>query len=62
MHGWWFDIANADVLSFSEKKGEYVLIDDAKAEELLQRLQIDPNKRLPSDGLHPYWLEPFNKN
>eukprot|EP01111_Echinosteliopsis_oligospora_P011926 TRINITY_DN4037_c0_g1_i1.p1 TRINITY_DN4037_c0_g1~~TRINITY_DN4037_c0_g1_i1.p1 ORF type:complete len:277 (+),score=76.88 TRINITY_DN4037_c0_g1_i1:104-934(+) len=38
VHAWWFDIMNADVYSFSERKQKFVLIDDSKAEEILKRL------------------------
>jgi hypothetical protein len=30
LHGWWFDVANADVYSYSQGKNKFVLIDEAK--------------------------------
>lgn len=38
IHGWWFDIATADVYAFEEKEGKFVLIDEKEAEVLLQKL------------------------
>ncbi|KAL0479743.1 carbonic anhydrase [Acrasis kona] len=55
LHGWWFDIKNADVYSFSEKKKEFVLIDDAKAEELLEKIGGDPAE-VKTDAKLPYWM------
>jgi len=60
LHGWWFDIGNADVYSFSEKKNEFVLIDDAKIEELLERLQGDPSQ-VKTDGTLPHWMGKYFK-
>jgi hypothetical protein len=60
LHGWWFDIANADVYSFSQKKGEYVLIDDAKAGELLDRIMDDnpeeAKQKAEDYRAWPYWV------
>lgn len=61
LHGWWFDIANADVYSFSEKKSEYVLIDDAKASELLEDrfdIKVDASM-LGENSPYPYWIENY---
>jgi carbonic anhydrase len=55
LHGWWFDIANADVYSFSAKKGEFVILDDKKAQELLVRFNIEHEKE-PSNNAWPYWV------
>eukprot|EP01027_Heterolobosea_sp_BB2_P012532 GEZU01018155.1.p1 GENE.GEZU01018155.1~~GEZU01018155.1.p1 ORF type:complete len:249 (-),score=65.72 GEZU01018155.1:84-830(-) len=65
LHGWWFDIANADVYSFSEKKQRFVLIDDAKAEELLQRIagptaqQQSSSSTSTNDNGNPLWMDPY---
>ena len=34
IHGWWFDIARADVYAFDPKLGRFILIDEAAAERL----------------------------
>lgn len=38
IHGWWFDLAQADVYSYEEDIKKFVLIDEGEAERLLQRL------------------------
>jgi carbonic anhydrase len=38
IHGWWFDIANADVYAFNRKANRFVLIDEAEAEKIMQEL------------------------
>jgi len=38
LHAWWFDIGKADVYSFSEKREEWVLIDEEKANQLLDKI------------------------
>ena len=37
LHAWWFDIGQASVYSFSENKGQYVVIDEMKAFEMLHK-------------------------
>jgi carbonic anhydrase len=37
VHGWWFDIAQADVYAYEEELGRFVLIDEAVAERLVER-------------------------
>jgi carbonic anhydrase len=37
VHGWWFDIAKADVYCFELSLGRFVLIDDKEAELILSR-------------------------
>lgn len=39
IHGWWFDIAKADVYAFEDELKSFVLIDEAEAERLIQRLK-----------------------
>jgi len=39
LHGWWFEIKNADVYGYDENLGRFVLIDAAEAERLLSRLE-----------------------
>lgn len=36
LHGWWFDIANAEVLHFDGGAGRFVVIDEQEAERLLE--------------------------
>jgi len=38
LHGWWFDIAQAEVLAYEEESERFVVIDEAEAERLLARL------------------------
>ncbi len=38
LHGWWFDIANAEVYAWEPPMEKYVLIDRQEAELILQRL------------------------
>ena len=39
LHAWWFDIAQAEVLTYDERAGHFVVIDDAEAGRLLERLE-----------------------
>ena len=39
LHAWWFDIANAEVLTYVEKARRFVAIDEAEAERLLRRVE-----------------------
>jgi carbonic anhydrase len=38
LHGWWFELKNADVYAYEDDAGHFVLIDDKEAERLLKRL------------------------
>ena len=38
IHGWWFDIAKADVYAYEPRRNKFVLIDEEEAERLMQRL------------------------
>lgn len=38
LHGWWFDIASADVYSFEPSLSRFVLIDEAESKIILSRL------------------------
>lgn len=38
LHAWWFDIAQAEVLAYEEGAGRFVIIDEAEAGRLLERL------------------------
>ncbi len=38
IHGWWFDIAQADVYCYEESIHQFVLIDENEATSILQRL------------------------
>ena len=38
LHGWWFDIAQAEVLAYEEESQRFVVIDEAEADRLLARL------------------------
>ncbi len=39
LHGWWFDIANADVYCYEKEQNEFVLIDEAEAKRILKRMK-----------------------
>ncbi len=38
VHGWWFDIAQADVYCYEQNLNQFVLIDEKEAKLILQRL------------------------
>jgi carbonic anhydrase len=38
IHGWWFDIAKANVLAYEKEEGRFVVIDEAEAARILARL------------------------
>lgn len=38
LHGWWFDIKNADVYAYEQDQGGFVLIDEQEANRVLARL------------------------
>lgn len=38
VHGWWFDIARADIYSYEESINQFVLIDEPEAKLILERL------------------------
>ena len=38
IHGWWFDIAQADVYCYEEGINQFVLIDEKEAKLILKRL------------------------
>ena len=38
VHGWWFDIARADVYCYEPDQNKFVLIDDAQAKQIVERL------------------------
>jgi carbonic anhydrase len=38
VHGWWFDIAQADVYCYEQNINQFVLIDEKEAQLILQRL------------------------
>ncbi len=39
LHGWWFELRQADVYAYEDSLRRFVLIDDAEAERLLKRMQ-----------------------
>lgn len=38
LHGWWFDIAHADVYCYEELQKQFILIDEKEAKQILERL------------------------
>jgi len=45
LHGWWFDIANAEVLAYEVSEGRFVVIDEKEAERILSRIDDEPRER-----------------
>lgn len=41
LHGWWFDIAQAEVLAYDENARKFVVVDEAEAERHLSLLDDD---------------------
>jgi carbonic anhydrase len=41
VHGWWFDLAKADVYAFDPELKKFILIDEAGANRLLERLELN---------------------
>jgi carbonic anhydrase len=39
IHGWWFDIAQADIYSYEQSRDQFVLIDSKEAKLILERLK-----------------------
>ena len=39
IHGWWFDLAKADVYAYEEAQNRFVLIDEEEAQRILSRLE-----------------------
>jgi carbonic anhydrase len=39
VHGWWFDIARANVMAYEKDDDRFVLIDEAEAARILARLE-----------------------
>lgn len=39
IHGWWFDIGNAQVLAYEPEDGRFVVVEAGEAERILQRLE-----------------------
>jgi carbonic anhydrase len=37
LHGWWFDIAHADVYCYEQEQNRFVLIDETEAQHILER-------------------------
>src|SRR5690606_29132531 len=38
VHGWWFDIAKADVYCYEPDLRQFILIDEDEAEQILKRM------------------------
>jgi carbonic anhydrase len=39
LHGWWFDIATAEVLALDGAQGRFVVIDEDEAARIVARLE-----------------------
>jgi len=38
LHGWWFELSQAEVYAFEEEEGKFILIDDIEADKILARI------------------------
>lgn len=38
LHGWWFELSQAEVYAFEEEEDKFILIDDVEADRILQRI------------------------
>lgn len=43
LHGWWFELKNADVYAYDEKENKFLVIDEERSEHIIQKL----NKKSP---------------
>lgn len=41
LHGWWFDIANADVYAYEPELGKFVILDEVEADRICKRLGFE---------------------
>lgn len=39
LHGWWFELSQADVYAYEESQGKFVLFDEDEAQRILTRLE-----------------------
>lgn len=39
VHGWWFDIARAEVSAWEAERGEFIVIDEEEAARIVQRIE-----------------------
>jgi carbonic anhydrase len=39
LHGWWFDIAHADVYAYESQENRFLLIDEQESARILQRME-----------------------
>lgn len=42
IHGWWFELAHADVYAYEEGQHQFVLIDEVEAQRIIERLNLTP--------------------
>ena len=42
LHAWWFELSRADIYAYEESVGQFVLIDETEAEQILKRMEIKP--------------------
>jgi len=42
IHGWWFDIAHADVYCYEPSLNQFILIDEKEAQLILERANSIP--------------------
>ena len=42
IHGWWFELKNAEVYSYRESLGDFVLLDEKEAERILSEFDQSP--------------------
>ncbi|MDR3608648.1 MAG: carbonic anhydrase [Oligoflexia bacterium] len=53
LHGWWFDIAKADVYAYEEVSAGFVIIDEQEAERILRKFNDWPSSGWLGTGPRP---------
>eukprot|EP01114_Cavostelium_apophysatum_P017172 TRINITY_DN5037_c0_g1_i1.p1 TRINITY_DN5037_c0_g1~~TRINITY_DN5037_c0_g1_i1.p1 ORF type:complete len:281 (+),score=49.34 TRINITY_DN5037_c0_g1_i1:77-919(+) len=57
LHAWWFNISNAEVWAYSERKQRFLLLDEERAQGLLEKIsQIESGNFDPTTFRPPPWL------
>ncbi len=39
LHGWWFELSQADVYAYEESRGQFILFDEEEAQRILSSLE-----------------------
>lgn len=46
LHGWWFDLGQADVYAYEESVNRFVLIDETVAQQIMARMERNKSRRM----------------